>query len=170
MRVRTTVGSCREASTQGPKFAKNLDNAENLRKKIGILRHLPSESWNKTYINRKRDPISLINLQSESIFLSSLQSYRGFNFSSHFSSKIFNLDKVMRNTNFSDKKEFFWHLKSLWDPSLPWKCRWDQPCIFIHSKVMCVDSMFRHFRRRAENFENETLLQRMRFGMFSRHI
>ena len=56
MRVRTTVGSSREASTQGPKFAKNLDNAEKLRKKIGILRHLPSESWNKTYINRKRRP------------------------------------------------------------------------------------------------------------------
>ena len=28
MKVRTTVGSSREASTQGPKFAKNLDNAE----------------------------------------------------------------------------------------------------------------------------------------------
>ena len=32
MRVRTTVGGSREASTQGPKIAKNLDNAENLRK------------------------------------------------------------------------------------------------------------------------------------------
>ena len=31
MRVRTTVGG--EASTQGPKFAKNLDNAEKLQKK-----------------------------------------------------------------------------------------------------------------------------------------
>ena len=30
MRVRTTVGGSREASTQGPKFAKNLDNAEKL--------------------------------------------------------------------------------------------------------------------------------------------
>ena len=33
MRVRTTVGGSREASTQGPKFAKNLDNAEKLRTK-----------------------------------------------------------------------------------------------------------------------------------------
>ena len=32
MRVRTTVGGSREASTQGLKFAKNLDNAEKLRK------------------------------------------------------------------------------------------------------------------------------------------
>ena len=33
MRVRTTVGSSREASTQGLKFAKNLDIAEKLRNK-----------------------------------------------------------------------------------------------------------------------------------------
>ena len=36
MRVRTTVGGSREASTQGPKFAKNLDNAEKL---LGKNRH-----------------------------------------------------------------------------------------------------------------------------------
>ena len=54
----------------------------------------------------REDPISLINLQSEWIFLSSLQSYCSFNFF-HFSSKIFNLNKVMRNADFPDKKEFF---------------------------------------------------------------
>ena len=57
-----------------------------------------------------------------------------------------------------------------WKKSTFWGTCRENPRIKPTSIEREEDSMFRPFRRRAENFENETLLRRMRFGMFSRQI
>ena len=75
-----------------------------------------------------QDPTCLMNLQSESILLSSLQSYLSFNFS-HFSSKKFTIVKFMKNAYFALKNEIFWHLEKHQNPRLPQRCIWDHRCV-----------------------------------------
>ena len=126
MRVYTTgTGTC-PASTQGLKFAHTkIDNAE---KKTWNFSHFQALSkwilnWNlhqlteKTQLawrifNQNRICFPPCKVISVSIFY-------------HFSSKYFNLEKVMRNGYFPVKKEFFWHLETLWNPRLPLKWIWD---------------------------------------------
>ena len=51
MRVCTTGAASREASTQGLKFAKNLDNAEKSRKQNRHFEALAERILEQTYIN-----------------------------------------------------------------------------------------------------------------------
>ena len=129
MRVRTTGAGTRETSTPGLIFTKILKNAEKWGWKFRIFRHFRANPGMKPTSIDIQYPTCLVNLQSESILLSSFQSYLGFNFST-FLAKI----SPLKNGNFALKKEIFWQLET--NLQLPLNWIWDHRCIFIRSKVI----------------------------------